>query len=87
MTDFEGLPGEFLFSLKQHNSMTLVSNVESKQTTRFLEKCSAPCLVNTKHSMSAQKPHTNSQAWWWRVMIWACFASTGPGQFVVTEWP
>ena len=41
--------------------------------------------AQTKHSISAQTPHTNCQARWWRLMIWACSAATKPGHLTVTE--
>jgi len=41
--------------------------------------------VKTKRSISAQTPHTSSQRGGGGLMIWACCATTGPGQLAVIE--
>lgn len=36
-------------------------------------------------SNSRKEHHTNCEAWWWKVMVWGCFAALGPRHLAVIK--
>ena len=55
------------FNLNQSVSLLTQHPLEGQdQNKEVFPECKAPCLAKSKHSISAQTPHANCQAWCWR---------------------